>query len=84
MDQRKLVCIPAGSKSVRLARKPALIWLTIGRPEAPFVPVHRVNALLEDEGHDWQWRGGVLWYSSVVPDRTQDVWLLVEYGEEGK
>lgn len=71
--------MPNRAKPIALKDKPKRIWTLFGEksPELPFVPVHNVNAFLEDFVHDWNWAGGKLRYYSRVTDRP--VWILLEY-----
>ena len=64
------------SWSVPAAEKPDRVWslCVADTPKLPFVPVHWQNAMLEDEGHDWSWSGGIL----RIYNRRQK-WLLLEY-----
>jgi hypothetical protein len=68
---------------VQLAEHPTNVWTLYQHtdekapPKLPFKPIHRVNAFVEDEMHDWTWRGGRFYYRSRVMDRP--VWVLVEY-----
>lgn len=89
--------IPAGqpgagcvnkAKRVPIAERPGRVW-TLYResdenkpPVLPIIPVHNVNAFLEDYVHDWNEVRGkdgklMLDYSSRVIDRP--VWILLEY-----
>lgn len=77
------IALGTPSPTLDLPERPSRIW-TLYRhrdpnlsPSLPFVPVHHQNAWLEDVGHDWNWRGGKLRYSSGVTDGR--VWLLLEY-----
>jgi hypothetical protein len=88
MTQKLLYCKEAialgiPSPTLELPDMPSRIWTLFShrnpdiRPDLPFVPVHHQNAWLEDCGHDWNWRGGILRYSSMVTSGR--VWLLLEY-----
>lgn len=78
--------LPSGGrfKVADVAVKPKHVWTLLretDRKKAPALPIrpqHHVNAFLEDEIHDWQWRGGKLRYFSRIADRS--IWLLLEYG----
>lgn len=47
------------------------------KPELPIVPVHHKNAFIEDFLHDYNIRGGKLYYYSRVTDRP--LWILLEF-----
>lgn len=55
------------------------------RPALPIVPIHGVNALSEDPGHDWNWYpkqpSGPLKYQSRA--MSQSCWVLLEYFQDG-
>lgn len=45
-------------------------------PQLPFTPIHRENAFIEDEGHDWtQSDTHIRYFSRIVEN---GVWLLAE------
>jgi hypothetical protein len=46
-------------------------------PDLPCTPVHGYGWFAEDYMHDWNWRKGMLDYSSRVSDGP--VWVLLEY-----
>lgn len=85
-------------------RKPFRVWTLIGgayqhdkswRPPEGFEPVHFKNAWLEDEGHDWSWRGDKVnykghaltgeavgaWGRGYGPYMTQGNWVFVQFAD---
>ena len=68
---------------IPLKEKPSRVWTLptqcdeAARPTLPYTPMHGYNAFLEDEMHDWTWRGGVFRYRSRVAGSP--VWVLLEY-----
>ncbi len=71
------------ARPVPLAEKPTKVWTLfkeldeIAPPKLPIFPTHRQNAFAEDYVHDWNWRNGMLDFSSRVADGP--VWVLCEY-----
>ncbi len=59
--------------------KPTRVWTILddAKPTLPMVPVHNVNAFLEDFMHDWNWRNAKLRYSSRVTEGNN--WILCEW-----
>lgn len=63
--------------------KPVRVWSLIRErdesnpPQLPYSPVYRVNAAIEDAGHDWRILPGVFRYSSNSTDGA--CWLLLEF-----
>lgn len=75
--RQELLLITGRQKSHDVPDHPKALWLvTPGRHKIPFVLVHRVDAFLEDEMHDWHWRSGRLWYHGAG---ETPCWVVLEY-----
>lgn len=92
--RQELVFIRFGEKGTRICRpalptavaeRPSRVWTLFREcdessvPSLPIVPVHRVNAFMEDYVHDWDWNSGTFRYYSRITD--EPVWILLEYKE---
>lgn len=81
--RQELVRLPAGEFFLQYPypAPPARLWALPGgeRPMLPFFPVHGRNAFLEDIGHDYSIRNGVLRFASHR--EAGDLWLLLEFAE---
>lgn len=68
---------------IAVATRPTHVWMVFpeGAVPSPDVKpthkrmIHGRTARLEDEGHDWSWRGGLLRYNGVAGP----TWLYLEY-----
>ena len=62
-SRQELLHITSRQTPHGVPEKPDKLWLLgPGRHELPIQLVHHQGALLEDEGHDWHWGNGQLYY----------------------
>jgi hypothetical protein len=60
--------------------KPDELWLLLhGRHALPLPLVHRHDAFLEDQMHDWHWSDGKLYYHGAS---TPPCWVVLVYREK--
>lgn len=81
-EQGTRICAPA--IPVPVEGRPRRVWTMFmycdesEPPTLPIVPVHRVNAFMEDYVHDWDVdRNNNFRYYSRITD--EPVWVLLEY-----
>lgn len=75
------------SRLVEVKERPSRVWTMYRDPEdyeyeMPQCFIHKKNAFLEDETHDWCWKAGKLRYFSKVVSRTEPVWIYLEFERE--
>jgi hypothetical protein len=75
-------------KSIPMKVDPVRVWTLWNhcdkskKPELPFVPVQRGNAVMEDQTHDWNCHHGKFKYYTRFMDCS--CWILVEYRVRSK
>lgn len=85
--KQEVVWVEGSGGVVRIGKEcPDNVWTLLlekdknKAPILPFYPVHRENAFLEDQMHDWKFdKGGWLRYFSRVTRAGEGVWILLEY-----
>jgi len=78
--RQELLFITGRQRGHDVPERPDELWLLIhGRHRVPLALVHRRDGFLEDQGHDWHWSNGQLFYHGAG---DPPCWVVLVYGRE--